>query len=117
MNSDRPGEHGKGVIEYISSAISKTLKRLPAPVRGHLVAVIGEFAGTTLFLGFAFAGTQVANVSSNYNGGETVITTTNQKSPQQLLYIALSFGFALAVNAWIFFRVSGGLFSKSLRQR
>lgn len=31
-----------------------------------------------------------------------------------LLYIALSFGFSLAVNAWIFFRVSGGLFNPAV---
>lgn len=30
------------------------------------------------------------------------------------LYIALSFGFSLAVNAWIFFRVSGGLFNPAV---
>jgi glycerol uptake facilitator-like aquaporin len=30
------------------------------------------------------------------------------------LYRALSFGFSLAVNAWIFFRVSGGLFNPAV---
>ena len=30
------------------------------------------------------------------------------------LYIALSFGFSLAVNAWIFFRISGGLFNPAV---
>jgi glycerol uptake facilitator-like aquaporin len=30
------------------------------------------------------------------------------------LYISLSFGFSLAVNAWIFFRVSGGLFNPAV---
>lgn len=34
--------------------------------------------------------------------------------PSQLLYIALSFGFSLCVNAWIFFRVSGGLFNPAV---
>jgi aquaporin related protein len=31
-----------------------------------------------------------------------------------LLYIALSFGFSLAVNAWVFFRISGGLFNPAV---
>jgi hypothetical protein len=31
---------------------------------------------------------------------------------QQLLYISLAFGLSLAVNAWVYFRISGGLFSK-----
>lgn len=77
------------------------------------VAAIGEFVGTTMFLFFAFAGTQVANVGASTGQN----TTTNQDtgfSPVVLQYIAISFGFSLMVNVWIFFRVSGGLFSKSL---
>jgi len=35
-------------------------------------------------------------------------TSTN---PGQLLYIALSFGSSLAINVWLFFRISGGLFN------
>lgn len=35
-------------------------------------------------------------------------------NPQQLQYIALSFGFSLAVNAWVFFRISGGLFNPAV---
>jgi aquaporin related protein len=30
------------------------------------------------------------------------------------MYIALVFGFSLAVNAWVFFRVSGGLFNPAV---
>ena len=69
---------------------------LPDKVRNHVVAMLGEFAGTFLFLFFAFSGTQLANMS----------TTAAQKGPQPavLLYIALSFGFSLAVNVWVFFR-------------
>jgi aquaporin related protein len=86
--------------------MSKTLK-------GHFVAAIGEFVGTTMFLFFAFAGTQVANV-----GGQTADQSTtnanNGFSPQVLLYIALSFGFSLMVNVWVFFRISGGLFNPAV---
>lgn len=31
-----------------------------------------------------------------------------------LLYIALAFGFSLAANVWIFYRISGGLFNPSV---
>jgi hypothetical protein len=31
-----------------------------------------------------------------------------------LMYIALSFGFSLAVSSWIFFRISGGLFNPAV---
>jgi aquaporin related protein len=96
-------------------AFSRRLfNRLPITARGHVVAVIGELIGTTLFLFFAFAGTQVANIASNTNTGATVITTVSQKTPEQLLYISLSFGFSLAVFAWVFFRISGGLFNPAV---
>lgn len=96
----------------------------PHPIRGHLVAVsdapslwcvrisnnsqaIGEFLGTFLFLFFAFAGAQVANEASAAIGEE-------KPSAGTLLYIALAFGFSLAVNAWVFFRISGGLFNPAV---
>lgn len=94
----------------------RILKRFPPTARGHIVAAIGEFVGTILFLFFAFAGTQVANISSNNNSGGTVISTVVSKNPAQLLYISLSFGFSLAVNAWVFSRISGGLFNPAVRR-
>ena len=57
---------------------------------------------------------RVANISSNTNTGTTVITQVAEKNPSELLYISLSFGFSLAVNAWVFFRISGGLFNPAV---
>lgn len=94
--------------------INRFLRHLPPNARGHIVAALGEFAGTIFFLFFAFAGTQVANISSNTNTGTTIVTTVVSKNPAQLLYISLSFGFSLAVNAWVFFRISGGLFNPAV---
>lgn len=73
-------------------------------VQGHLIAMSGEFVGTTMFLFFAFGGTQIAN------------TLTPETTPNlgQLLYISLSFGFSLAVTAWTFYRISGGLFNPAV---
>lgn len=83
--------------------------RLPNKVRNNVVAAIGEFAGTFLFLFFAFSATQVANTSKsgNQEANENK-TIADIPDPQSLLYIALGFGFSLAVNAWVFFRISGG---------
>jgi aquaporin related protein len=66
---------------------------------------------TTLFLFFAFSGTQVALLVSPASNTNTVGAASD---PSQLLYIALSFGFSLAVNAWVFFRISGGLFNPAV---
>jgi len=71
----------------------------------------GEFAGTFLFLFFAFTGTQVANSQTQ---GTTSTTIAQGSNPAQLLYISLCFGFSLAVNAWVFFRISGGLFNPAV---
>ena len=89
------------------------LRLLPKSVRGHFVAICGEFAGTFLFLFFAFSGTQVANTQTM--GQDSASTTISQApNPAQLLYISLVFGFSLAVNAWVFFRISGGLFNPAV---
>lgn len=84
---------------------------LPRSARGHVVAVIGELIGTIFFIFFAFSGGQVGSASSNKDQGSDVSTATAQKTPQQLLFIALSAGFSLVVFAWTFFRISGGLFN------
>lgn len=77
---------------------------LSKDVRGHLVAMSGEFVGTIMFLYFAFAGTQIANN----------LTPPTEPNLNQLLFISLSFGFSLAVTAWVFYRISGGLFNPAV---
>lgn len=67
-----------------------------------LTQFLGEFVGTFLFLFFAFAGTQVANNSASSPNAST------------LLYISLAFGFSLTVNAWAFYKISGGLFNPAV---
>ena len=89
---------------------------LPREVRNHIVAMSGEFIGTFLFLFFAFAGTQVAETTNKQTQTQaTAATTVDQgPNPAQLLYVSFCFGFSLAVNAWVFFRISGGLFNPAL---
>ncbi|BFZ55176.1 Aquaporin-1 [Savitreella phatthalungensis] len=92
-------------------------------IKNHILAMIGEFVGTTLFLMFAYLGTQVASIPNTSINGNTT-TTGSQESGQavqtqvsntsSLQFIALSFGFSLAVNAWVFFRISGGLFNPAV---
>lgn len=64
-----------------------------------------------MFLFFAFAGTETGNIGSNSDSTTGESTGFN---PTTLIYIALSFGFSLMVNAWIFFRISGGLFNPAV---
>jgi aquaporin rerated protein, other eukaryote len=102
------------------------LNRIPVDAKNHIVAMLGEFFGTFMFLFFAFAATNVANASANaqvqaqaqQNGsGSNQSAQTLAQAPQAstLLYISLAFGFSLAVNVWIFFRISGGWSYSGLR--
>lgn len=93
--------------------------RVPDGPRKHILAVIGEFVGTVLVLLFAYAGTQVAQLDASVPQLQgTVLGDTNKvgtpANTSQLIFIALSFGFSLAVTAWVFFRISGSLFNPAV---
>ncbi|KAJ4294346.1 Aquaporin-1 [Kalmusia sp. IMI 367209] len=86
--------------------------------RNEFVAAVAEFAGTFMFLFFAFGGTQVANTAATYSdaavAGQNNNSITQAPNTSVLLYISLIFGFSLMVNVWVFFRVSGGLFNPAV---
>ena len=71
-------------------------------MRRHFVAMLGEFVGTVLFLWFALSGAQFAN------------TTYAPNDANNIIYVSLSFGFSLMINAWVFYRISGGLFNPAV---
>jgi aquaporin related protein len=77
-------------------------------VRNALVIVLGEFCGTFMFLLLSFIGAQTALVTNSPSD------PTSPLLPFSLMYIAASFGTALAVNVWIFYRVSGGMFNPAV---
>jgi aquaporin related protein len=86
---------------------------LPQPIKNHIIGMLGEFVGTFLFLFFAFAATQVANMAAAANPPATR-GAVGAPNVSVGLYVALAFGFSLAVNAWVFFRISGGLFNPAV---
>src|SRR5436190_23122626 len=85
---------------------SPALFNLRDGTRNNIIAIIGEFVGTFLFLFFSFAGAQISNTPAPPKNAAP--NTSN------LLYASLSFGFSLTVNVWAFYRVSGGLFNPSV---
>ena len=115
MNNIEPTDHPVVALPFSKRRKSEVPEPHPLPAahllppgpRNELVAFLGEFVGTFLFLFFAFAGTQVANMIS-------AMVPPGESSASVLLYIALSFGFSLAVNVWVFFRISGGLFNPAV---
>lgn len=98
-------------IDPLKKAFRKLFEVLPSHSRGHVVAGLGEFIGTTIFLFMAFSAAQVAFISSNNTKKGNIDTEVTSVTPQELLYIALGAAFALVVTAWTFFRISGGLFN------
>lgn len=86
-------------------------------IKNNLIAFVSEFVGTVLFLFFAFGiATQATNsrASSQDNGAATSLSQNAPPDTNALLYSSLGFGFSLAVNAWTFYRVSGGLFNPAV---
>ena len=86
----------------------------PPPRRGlfetlsdDLQAALLEFVGTTVFLMLAFGGVQ-ATISEQASAG------TSGTGVSRVMYISLSFGLSLLISAWLFFRVTGGLFNPNV---
>lgn len=95
----------------------KSLRKLQA--KNHFLAFVGELVGTVLFMYFALGATNVANLpATTVTGATTTSSTTGDAvtvlNTSSLMYISLAFGFSLAICAWIFFRVSGGLFNPAV---
>lgn len=78
------------------------------PIRNEIVVVFGEFCGTFMFLLMSFIGTQAALDNNDPTNPDAPLF------PFSLLYVASSFGAALAVNVWVFYRVTGGMFNPAV---
>ncbi|KAH6715023.1 aquaporin-1 [Leptodontidium sp. MPI-SDFR-AT-0119] len=75
-------------------------------LRNHIIAMMGEFCGTFLFLFFGFSGAQIAVMATQASSpAEAVAKAPNTTN---LLYISMAFGSSLAVNVWAVYRISGG---------
>ena len=87
--------------------------------RNEIVAFVAEFGGTFMFLFFVFGAAQVANaaavVANGAGGQQGNHLITQAPNTSVLLFISLASGFSLAVNVWVFFRISGGLFNPAVR--
>ena len=97
------------------SGSSNTMSNPPPKPRPGLFATFGddlqaaflEFIGTTCFLGMAFGGVQAVS----YQGATSEVSSQISK----VLYISFCFGFSLIASAWLFYRVTGGLFNPNIR--
>lgn len=75
-------------------------------ISDDLQAALLEFFGTTFFLTLAFGGVQAVSAES--------AGSPSSDNVQKIMYISLSFGMSLLASAWLFFRVTGGLFNPNV---
>jgi aquaporin related protein len=81
---------------------------VPDTMRNALTVVVGEFCGTFMFLLLSFVGAQTAILTNDPANPDAPLRAFS------LMYISASFGCALAVNVWIFYRVTGGMFNPAV---
>jgi len=75
--------------------------------REDCAAAALEFVGTTFFLLFGLGGIQAASATSGATSGQPL-------GIEGVLYVATCMGMSLLVSAWLFFRVTGGLFNPNI---
>lgn len=82
-----------------------------SPLAGHLIAASGEFVGTFFFLWMGYSGqTVVFNQAPGMANAGGI-------SSETVVYTALVYGLSLLVNAWAFYRISGGLFNPAVSEQ
>ncbi|KAA8575945.1 hypothetical protein EYC84_006110 [Monilinia fructicola] len=96
MNINEPRQGGGFVLPFFNDSRKS---RKPHAGRDALKSNQNPFLG------------RISNTQLHLTVSNIVGTPSN---PAQLLYSALCFGFSLAVNAWVFFRISGGLFNPAV---
>lgn len=75
----------------------------------HLVAASSEFLGTFFFLWLGYGGQLMALTQAAAPAGQS-----GGASSQTVVFISLIYSFSLLVNAWAFYRISGGLFNPAV---
>lgn len=77
----------------------------------HLVATVGEFVGTFLFLYFAYAGNLMAASRASTTAPQSA---GGGMSSETVIFISLAYSLSLLVAVWAFYRISGGLFNPAV---
>lgn len=76
-------------------------------IREDLQAALLEFVGTTFFLLLGLGGIQATTSEAASPGGSS-------STIEHVMYISTCMGLSLLVSAWLFFRITGGLFNPNV---
>jgi aquaporin related protein len=87
-------------------------ERVPIRIRNRAIAMLSEFVGTFLFMFIGIGGNStVANdAAMKLQWGEG----SPAADPAKIFFVATAWGMVVTVNAWAFFRISGGLFNPAV---
>jgi aquaporin rerated protein, other eukaryote len=113
MSSDYPThKHGSAqLVDKRGLPMSpRTERKEISPLRRELIVGLGEFIGTFSFLFMAFGAVQVVSSAKAAEQGPG-----QARLVPDVFFIGAAFGTSLAVNVWIFYRVSGGIFNPAVR--
>lgn len=77
-------------------------------VAAHLIAASGEFVGTFFFPWMGYSSQMMV---FNQAPAQAI---AGGLSSETVVYTALVYGFSLLVNAWAFYRISGGPFNPAV---
>ncbi|KAH7919309.1 aquaporin-like protein [Leucogyrophana mollusca] len=80
---------------------------LLADFRQDCKAAALEFVGTTFFLLLGLGGIQAG-------AQEALVNSSNLNEQVRVLYISTCMGLSLLISAWLFYRVTGGLFNPNV---
>jgi len=75
-----------------------------------MIAFFGEFVGTTMFIFLGLGCIKTAQDSTPASQTETVTTL----GTQAIMFISAGMGLSLLVTAWVFYRITGGLFNPAV---
>ncbi|WWD20213.1 hypothetical protein CI109_104689 [Kwoniella shandongensis] len=98
---------------------SKPKQGMFADIKNDLIAMVGEFIGTILFLLFALGAVQTVatNLSSNESGSASAGTQGGGDLAVKLFsyyYISAAFGLSLFATASVFYRFTGSIFNPNV---
>nr|OQO19978.1 hypothetical protein B0A51_11379 [Rachicladosporium sp. CCFEE 5018] len=97
-----------------TSLRDRHLAFLSPALYNFLIAILSEFLGTTFYLFFALSCSRIAHTPAlpGVPAADVAIAVLNPTAPK--IYTALGFGFSLLVWGWVFFKVTGALFSPAV---
>jgi len=75
-----------------------------------VIATFGEFVGTTMFIFLGLGCIKTAQNSQTFSQSQTLVSLSNQT----ILFISVGMGLSLLITAWVFYRITGGLFNPAV---